>query len=260
MTRSRAAPDFPTCSTSAARPIASSRAPGAICPGSHRAGPRAIVRMRGSGPHWSHGADVPRRQPVAAGPVRHPRAGRPDRRPARERHHQRGRPGVHRGPRHVLPRVGGRRGSADLLIQGRRAGLRAGAGPAHLGVPELRRQRHVPVHRQRARQPARRDAVHRLRAGPPDAAGGRGEHRPRRPAAWRLPRGPVRGPGARRGPSTPTARATSTATSSYDARGSCRASDCPTPVPEWKRSDWAFDALPEHDPARDPGDRDVLGR
>ena len=36
--------------------------------------------------------------------------------------------------------------------------------------------------------------------------------------------------------------------------------DCPTPVPEWKRSDWAFDALPEHDPARDPGDRDVLGR
>jgi len=36
--------------------------------------------------------------------------------------------------------------------------------------------------------------------------------------------------------------------------------DCPTPVPEWKRSDWAFDALPGHDPARDPGDRDVLGR
>jgi len=36
--------------------------------------------------------------------------------------------------------------------------------------------------------------------------------------------------------------------------------DCLTPVPEWKRSDWAFDALPEHDPARDPGERDVLGR
>lgn len=36
--------------------------------------------------------------------------------------------------------------------------------------------------------------------------------------------------------------------------------DCLTPVPEWKRSDWAFDALPAHDPARDPGDRDVLGR
>lgn len=37
-------------------------------------------------------------------------------------------------------------------------------------------------------------------------------------------------------------------------------SDCLTPVPEWKRSDWALDALPAHDPARDPGDRDVLGR
>jgi uncharacterized protein len=33
-----------------------------------------------------------------------------------------------------------------------------------------------------------------------------------------------------------------------------------TPVPEWKRSSWAIDALPKDDPARDPGDRDVLGR
>ena len=37
-------------------------------------------------------------------------------------------------------------------------------------------------------------------------------------------------------------------------------SDRPTPVPEWKRSEWAVDALPEHDPARDPGEREVLGR
>ena len=36
--------------------------------------------------------------------------------------------------------------------------------------------------------------------------------------------------------------------------------DCPTPVPEWKRSDWAYDALPADDPARDPGEREVLGR
>jgi predicted pyridoxine 5'-phosphate oxidase superfamily flavin-nucleotide-binding protein len=28
--------------------------------------------------------------------------------------------------------------------------------------------------------------------------------------------------------------------------------DCETPVPSWKRSDWAFDVLPEGDPARDP--------
>jgi len=27
---------------------------------------------------------------------------------------------------------------------------------------------------------------------------------------------------------------------------------CETPVPSWKRSDWAKDVLPEHDPARDP--------
>jgi predicted pyridoxine 5'-phosphate oxidase superfamily flavin-nucleotide-binding protein len=34
----------------------------------------------------------------------------------------------------------------------------------------------------------------------------------------------------------------------------------PTPVPEWKRSEWAYDALPADDPARDPGEREVLGR
>ncbi len=36
--------------------------------------------------------------------------------------------------------------------------------------------------------------------------------------------------------------------------------DCLTPVPEWKRSDWARDSLPAEDPARDPGEREVLGR
>ncbi len=35
---------------------------------------------------------------------------------------------------------------------------------------------------------------------------------------------------------------------------------CMTPVPEWKRSDWAADVLPEHDPARDPAGREILGR
>jgi predicted pyridoxine 5'-phosphate oxidase superfamily flavin-nucleotide-binding protein len=28
--------------------------------------------------------------------------------------------------------------------------------------------------------------------------------------------------------------------------------ECRTPVPDWKRADWAADALPEHDPARLP--------
>jgi predicted pyridoxine 5'-phosphate oxidase superfamily flavin-nucleotide-binding protein len=34
----------------------------------------------------------------------------------------------------------------------------------------------------------------------------------------------------------------------------------PTPVPEWKRSDWAVDVLPEGDPARTPEGREVRGR
>lgn len=32
---------------------------------------------------------------------------------------------------------------------------------------------------------------------------------------------------------------------------------CTTPVPSWKRSDWAKDVLPEHDPARDPDATEV---
>jgi predicted pyridoxine 5'-phosphate oxidase superfamily flavin-nucleotide-binding protein len=35
--------------------------------------------------------------------------------------------------------------------------------------------------------------------------------------------------------------------------------DCETPVPAWKRSEWAHDALPEHDPANDPS-REVIPR
>lgn len=36
--------------------------------------------------------------------------------------------------------------------------------------------------------------------------------------------------------------------------------DTLTPVPEWKRYDWAFDHLAQHDPARNPGERDIIGR
>ena len=42
--------------------------------------------------------------------------------------------------------------------------------------------------------------------------------------------------------------------------GFVRALDFLTPVPEWKCADWAAGALPRQDPARDPGDREVLGR
>ena len=36
-------------------------------------------------------------------------------------------------------------------------------------------------------------------------------------------------------------------------------SECETPVPQWKQSDWAHDVLPENDPALDP-DREVIAR
>jgi predicted pyridoxine 5'-phosphate oxidase superfamily flavin-nucleotide-binding protein len=35
--------------------------------------------------------------------------------------------------------------------------------------------------------------------------------------------------------------------------------ECETPVPQWKRSDWAHDVLPEGDPANDPS-REVIPR
>jgi predicted pyridoxine 5'-phosphate oxidase superfamily flavin-nucleotide-binding protein len=35
--------------------------------------------------------------------------------------------------------------------------------------------------------------------------------------------------------------------------------ECVTPVPEWKQREWAKDALPENDPARDPA-REILPR
>ncbi len=35
---------------------------------------------------------------------------------------------------------------------------------------------------------------------------------------------------------------------------------CPTPVPAWKQDDWAYDALPADDPARELHGREVLDR
>jgi predicted pyridoxine 5'-phosphate oxidase superfamily flavin-nucleotide-binding protein len=35
--------------------------------------------------------------------------------------------------------------------------------------------------------------------------------------------------------------------------------ECETPVPKWKQSDWAHDVLPENDPAQDPS-REVIAR
>jgi len=36
-------------------------------------------------------------------------------------------------------------------------------------------------------------------------------------------------------------------------------SECETPVPQWKRNDWAHDVLADGDPANDP-DREVIAR
>ena len=49
---------------------------------------------------------------------------------------------------------------------------------------------------------------------------------------------------------SPTARATSTGWRSSNDRDSCRARISETPIPDWKRSDWACDVLPVGDPAR----------
>ena len=107
---------------------------------------------------------LPRGLARAAGPLRHAPARRPARREVpRTPGDRRRRPRVHRAHGHVLPRHRRRRGPAAVLLQGRRSRLRARARRAHDRVPQLRRQRHVPVDGQRARQPARRDAVHRLR-------------------------------------------------------------------------------------------------
>ena len=79
------------------------------------------------------------------------------------------------------------------------------------------------------------------------------------PLLGELPGGPVRRAGARATRSSRTARATSTATRWCGARGSCphRLPDAGAGV---EALEWAVDALPEDDPAREPGEREVLGR
>ena len=72
--------------------------------------------------------------------------------------------------------------------------------------------------------------------------------RRRRPAARRpipAPQFVVRVRGDAR--SSPTARATSTAWRWSSARASCRTRASETPVPEWKRADWACDVVPSGD-------------
>ena len=78
----------------------------------------------------------------------------------------RGRPAVRRGGADVLPRHRRREGRPQCSYKGGAPGFVQVLGPDGAVLPELRRQRHVPVDGQRAREPARRDAVHRLRRSP----------------------------------------------------------------------------------------------
>ena len=192
-----------------------------------------------------------RGQPLVPGPVRHPPAGRPHRRAAGGRRHRRRRPRLHRAHGHVLPGHRRRRGPSHLQLQGRRAGVRAGAGRAHDRLSQLRRQRHVPVDGKPAREPARGPAVHRLRAAPADAAGRRRRHRRARSAARRLPRGAVRGAGAGH-PRLPNCPRYIHQMQLVDRSRFVPRSDCETPAPGWKRRDWSRDVLPADDPAADP--------
>ena len=147
-----------------------------------------------------HGAHVQPGGATAAGSLRHAPARRPSRAEVRPAGRDRARgPGVHRADGHVLPRHRGRRGAAAVLVQGRRPWLCAGARRARARVPELRRQRDVPLDGQRAGQPARRDALHRLRLGAPVAAARqrRREHRRGGCAIGVLPRGAVHRPSPR---------------------------------------------------------------
>ena len=59
---------------------------------------------------------------------------------------------------------------AELLLQRRRSRVRARGRPAHDGVSQFRRQRHVPVDGQRAADPQGGTAVHRLRDAPAGCA------------------------------------------------------------------------------------------
>ena len=122
----------------------------------------------------------------------------------------------------------------------------------HRRVPELRRQRDVPVDRQPAREPARRDAVHRLRLRAALAAAtqrDREHRRARRADRRRIPEAQfvVRVRATQVFPNCPRYihRMALVERSRFVPRA-----DHETPVPDWKRTDWACDVLPADDPAR----------
>ena len=124
-------------------------------------------------------------------------------------------------------------------------------------VSELRRQRDVPVDRQRAPESARRNAVHRLRLRAPSrlrlngvaSIDERDELLDQYPGAQFI----VRVHATQVFPNCPRYihRMALVERSRFVPRA-----DHQTPIPDWKRSSWACDVLPEDDPARE---QDRLG-
>ena len=134
--------------------------------------------------------------------------------------------GLRRGAADVLPRHRRPRGPPAVLVQGRRAGLRADPRPDGAVLPELRRQRDVPVDRQhRWRTPPSRCCS--STSSSPTASACRGGRRspttPRSSAATRAPSSPSTSPSTT---CSRTARATSTASTLARAVGRT----CPTPT------------------------------
>jgi predicted pyridoxine 5'-phosphate oxidase superfamily flavin-nucleotide-binding protein len=143
-------------------------------------------------------------------------------------------------------------GRPAVLVQGRRAGLRARARRAHDRVPELRRNGRSCrwETRSRTRTSACSSSTSR------DASGfglnGVASVRLRRSAALGVAGGAVRRAraGDRGVPELPALHPRVPARAALPLRA--RRQEAETPVPAWKRTDWAQDVLPEHDPARDP--------
>ena len=142
-------------------------------------------------------------------------------------------------------------GRPNCSYKGGEPGFVRVARRAHDRLPQLRRQRHVPVDGQRAartRTSACCSSTSRASGGM--RLNGEATIDARRPADGRVSGGAVHRARARaRGLSElPALHPQDAARRALALRA---AAACETPVPAWKRSDWARDVLPRGDPARD---------
>ena len=136
-----------------------------------RAHLRLARRRRLVAGYWARDRALPRRVARAAGPLRHAATGRP---PARR---SRSTTRITADDRAFIERMdmfflatADADGRPQCSYKGGDPGVVDRARRAHARLPELRRQRHVPLGRQPARQLARGPPVRRLRGGPADVA------------------------------------------------------------------------------------------